>query len=188
MSHGAKGEEEVWREFSDHPDDLAYESERLLAERTGVSVEQLCKIDTADLPRIGEDRERIVKTRVNQYFFRQSVLSAYGYRCCITGLALPDLLIASHIIPWAVDVKNRLNPSNGLCLNALHDKAFDRGIISLTDDFKVVLNANERIFSDSDRKVIDWFLFYVGRPITKPSKFLPSKDLLAQHRRMHNLA
>jgi putative restriction endonuclease len=67
----------------------------------------------------GKSRETILRTRVNQDFFRAAVLAAYDGRCCITGLSVPKLLNASHIVPWSVDVKNRTNPRNGLCLNAL---------------------------------------------------------------------
>ncbi|MCL4694266.1 MAG: HNH endonuclease, partial [Candidatus Hydrogenedentes bacterium] len=80
----------------------------------------------------GKETQSISKTRVGQAFFRRSVLSSYEYRCCITGLAVPELLVASHILPWRVDAANRLNPRNGLCLNAIHDRAFDQGIITVT--------------------------------------------------------
>lgn len=88
----------------------------------------------------GINKDAKVSIRVGQNFFRHSVLSAYDNRCCITGLAIPKLLIASHIIPWSVDTKNRLNPSNGLCLSMLHDKAFDTGIITITRDMTVCVS------------------------------------------------
>lgn len=71
----------------------------------------------------GEYRERMMKQRVGQYFFRMSVLNAYGNRCCINGLKKPELLVASHIKPWNVsdEQTERTNPSNGLCLNSFHD-------------------------------------------------------------------
>src|SRR5437763_1559313 len=67
-THGAKGEEEVWKEFVDHPEALAFESERLLAERLGKRVEEVAEIDERDLPRSGVEREAIVRVRVNQSF------------------------------------------------------------------------------------------------------------------------
>ncbi|WP_394344956.1 HNH endonuclease [Changchengzhania lutea] len=57
------------------------------------------KLTTEDFPE-GKDKMRMIKTRVNQTFFRSSVLSEYNLSCCITGLKIPELLIASHIIPW----------------------------------------------------------------------------------------
>jgi putative restriction endonuclease len=46
-------------------------------------------------------------------------------------------LVASHIVPWSKNEKIRLNPSNGLCLNSIHDKAFDKGFITVTTDYKI---------------------------------------------------
>lgn len=78
LEHGAKGEEDVWNEFAKNPEALAFESERLLAEREGKSVEEVAQIETDDLPPPGKEREAIVRVRVNQSFFRRRVLSAYG--------------------------------------------------------------------------------------------------------------
>ena len=88
----------------------------------------------------GRSREAIIRVRVNQGFFRAAVLASYSARCCITGLSIPQLLMASHIVPWSVDAKNRTNPQNGLCLNAIHDRAFDCGLLTVTTDLKVKLS------------------------------------------------
>ena len=89
---------------------------------------------------------REVKTRVNQSVFRQIVLANYDGKCTLTGIDLSELLVASHIIPWADNVQERLNPENGICLSSLYDKAFDKGLISFTNDqhiiFSVRLKAN----------------------------------------------
>jgi putative restriction endonuclease len=116
MKHGAKGEEEVWQEFAAHPEALAFESEELLAQRLGKPIEEVADLSRDDIPREGVEREAIVRLRVNQKFFRDRILSAYNFRCCVTGLTVRPLLTASHIIPWSEDKKNRLNPKNGLCL------------------------------------------------------------------------
>src|SRR5688572_26561406 len=121
--HGAKGEAEVWKEYADHPESLAFESEQLLANRLGKPLEEVSEISVRDLPREGIEREALIRIRVNQSFFRRRILSAYEFTCCVTGLSVRELLVASHIVPWADDPKNRLNPRNGLCLNALHDRA-----------------------------------------------------------------
>ena len=70
MKHGAKGEAEVWQEFASQPETLAFESERLLADRLGQSIEQVADVDTNDLPAAGIEREATVRVRVNQSFFR----------------------------------------------------------------------------------------------------------------------
>ena len=58
----------------------------------------------------GSNKTAQTTIRVGQDFFRRSVLSAYNFRCCVTGLAVPKLLVASHIVPWRIDAANRLNP------------------------------------------------------------------------------
>src|ERR1035438_713356 len=70
LEHGAKAEEEIWKEFAANPEALAFESERLLAKRLGASVEEISKIKTDDLPASGKERAAIVRVRVNQSFFR----------------------------------------------------------------------------------------------------------------------
>lgn len=182
LPHGAKGEEDVWNEFAEYPEELAFESQKLLAEREGKSVEVVAQIQTDDLPPPGRERDAIVKVRVNQSFFRNRVLSAYEFRCCVTGLSIKSLLVAGHIVPWAVDEKNRLNPRNGLCLNALHDRAFESHLIWIDRGF-VVRTSNrlreEKQLSEAAR----WLLSFDGRPLILPAKFQPDPKLLLKHSR-----
>jgi len=119
-------------------------------------------------------------TRVGQNFFRRSVLSAYEYRCCITGLAISKLLVASHIIPWRIDTANRLNPRNGLCLSMLHDKAFDIGIITILEDMTV--SVSRKCADNTDHFFNSALLVYDGKPISLPEKFRPHAEFLAYHR------
>jgi len=180
-THGAKGEEEIWREFAHDAESLAFESQRLMAERLGETVSEYAGIETRDLPKAGLEREAIVRLRVNQSFFRRRVLSAYNNRCCITGLSVPALLTASHIVPWASDTANRLNPRNGLCLNTLHDRAFDRGLLWVDEDFVVRIAAQLRgghmgAFGDAQ-----WFCEFDGQPLRLPKKFTPDPTLLRFH-------
>ena len=120
LTNGSKLEEEVWDEFHGNWEKLAYESELLIAKFQNKTIEESVNIEIEDIPE-GKERETIVKTRVNQSFFRSAILSSYNQRCCITGLSVPDFLVASHIVPWKKDEKNRLNPQNGVCLNSIHD-------------------------------------------------------------------
>ena len=125
-----------------------------------------------------EDREGLTTARVGQTFFRAAVLSAYSERCCITGLAIPRLLVASHIVPWSHDRTNRVNPRNGLLLSALHDRAFDAGLITINDDMTVRVSpacADNGFFSTA-------IYAYDGKPIRRPEKFAPERDFLAYHR------
>ena len=94
------------------------ESEKLLTTKKHTTIEKLNGVDLEDLPKEGKEKERLVKVRVNQCIFRTIILATYNNTCCISGINNPDLLIASHIAAWSKDEKNRLNPMNGLCLNA----------------------------------------------------------------------
>lgn len=180
MSQGSKAEEPVWNEFYGNWDKLAYTAEKIIAEKTNSSVEKVSGIETKDLPKEGKERLALIKVRVNQEFFRKSVRLSYQNKCCITGISNPELLVASHIKPWAKDLKQAANPENGLCLNALHDKAFDRGLITVTNDLKIILS-----YSILKRKKEEWvkkyFLPYNGKEIIKPVRFMPHKEFLEFH-------
>ena len=121
------------------------------------------------------------RIRENQSFFRRAVLSAYENSCCVTGIDIEALLVASHIKPWAEsDKTEKLNPQNGLCLNALHDRAFDRGLIAVADDYTVVVSSEvSHSTSDAARELL---LGYDGQKIKLPSRFLPRPDFLSWHR------
>ena len=181
MSHGAKGEAAVWKEFAHDPEGLAFESERLRAERQGKSLEEVAEIETDDLPKIGKERDAIVKVRVNQSFFRRRILSAYNFRCCITGLTAQPLLTASHIVPWAEDKDNRLNPRNGLCLNALHDRAYDRHLMWIEDDFVIRFSPQLLKVKAFAKESVGWITRYEGSPLSLPVKFRPDPGLLKIH-------
>ena len=104
--------------------------------------------------------------RIQQHFFRRAVLSSYRGRCCMSGLSESRLLIASPIVSWSKDKESRLNPSNGLCLSALHDRAFDKGLLSLIDDWRIVLSDTLR---ERDGPVVKaTFLPIDGLPIKCP--------------------
>jgi putative restriction endonuclease len=181
MGNASKLDKQVWDEFYNNWEEALIASEKLLAKSRHSSVEQLNSIDISDLPKEGKEKERLVKTRVNQSIFRTIVLATYNNSCCITGINNPELLIASHIVPWSKDEKNRLNPMNGLCLNALHDKAFDAGLITISaDDYK--LNVSSKLKKKNISESIEQnFIAIEGSEIQLPDKFLPSKDLLKIH-------
>lgn len=179
-SHGSRGEVEVWEEFNNNWDSLAFESERLLAELTHQSVEEMNELNEDELPKEGLERERLVRVRVNQRFFRSTVLTSYESRCCITGLAIPCLLTASHIAPWAKDQHNRMNPRNGLCLNLLHHKAFDEGLITITPEFRVRVSSSLATSKTSEAHDT-FFEPYDNQLARLPRRFLPDTMLLEWH-------
>jgi putative restriction endonuclease len=176
-AHGAKAEVDIWDEFNSDWERLAFESEGLLAQITG-HVSEL--EDEAKVFPEGKTREAILRTRVNQGFFRAAVLAAYGSSCCVTGCSVPELLNASHIVPWAVDVKNRTNPRNGLCLNALHDRAFDGGLLTVMPNLRVKISpkANRKSADVGTRELL---LRYEDAPISLPRHFAPEPRFLTYH-------
>lgn len=176
-SHGAQAEVEIWNEFSTDWEKLAFESERLLAQKAGHAPE--LAEEAREFPE-GRTREAQIRTRVNQGFFRAAVLAAYGGRCCITGLAIPQLLNASHIVPWAVDVKNRTNPQNGLCLNAIHDRAFDCGLLTVTPDMKVKLSPRVKE-SPADIAAQEFLRRFEDVSVRPPRRFVPNAEFLRYH-------
>jgi putative restriction endonuclease len=179
LSNTSKLDSLVWEEFQNDWENLVYESTVLLSQFMNQTIESSSGISIDELP-LGIDREVFVKQRVNQQFFRSSILASYGSKCCITGLNIIDLLVASHIIPWAKDTKNRLNPRNGLCLNSIHDKAFDKGLITITPDLKIKISKTIREFQKSE-VISNYFLQYENKTIATPEKFLPSAEFLNFH-------
>jgi len=179
LENGSKLEETVWNEFHGNWEKLAYESEQLIAKFQEKTIEESIEMELDNIPQ-GKERETIVKTRINQSFFRSVILSSYNQKCCITGLSIPAFLVASHIIPWKKDESNRLNPKNGLCLNSIHDRAFDQGFITITTDYKVLVS---KYFNDylTEKAVKDLFLRYDKNNIVLPDRFLPSKEFLDYH-------
>ena len=118
--------------------------------------------------------------RIGQQFFRAAILSAYNQQCCITGLSIPALLVASHIVPWSVDEQNRVNPRNGLLLSTLHDKAFDTGLLTIDDELVVRVSRNHGVEIDSFFSSA--IAAYDGQPINRPEKLEPERRFLRYHR------
>lgn len=180
LTKSTKLDREIWNEFSNNWEKLAYESEFLIAKFQGKQIEEIIpKIDVDNLP-IGKDRMSLVKIRINQNFFRQTILSTYYNTCCITGIKLPQLLVASHIIPWSIDEKNRLNPHNGLCLNALHDKAFDNNLLSITPDY--IIKVSEKIREHETNEYVNCMFYNIhDKKMIIPERFVPKKEFLDFH-------
>jgi len=179
-SNASNLDKEIWNEFFNHWDELPFESEKLLAKIKKTTVEMLNHIPENELPKEGKTREQIVKVRVNQSFFRCSILASYNNTCCITGIQQPDFLIAGHIKPWSVDEKNRLNPQNGIAINALHDKAFEAGFLTITTDFKIKISPL-LLKQKKSKSIEDYFLKYDNQDIILPSRFLPDTEFLKYH-------
>ncbi len=170
----------MWEEMNSDWERFAVECEQALMEIEAIPEPVDDGIPDYDVLPVGEDRIVQATTRMGQRFFRAAVLSAYNEQCCITGLTIPKLLIASHIVPWRHDIANRTNPQNGLLLSALHDRAFDAGLLTINDDMTV------RVSRESIVAAGEFFStaigHYDGRPISLPEKFAPDQEFLAYHR------
>lgn len=178
--HGSAADEDIWNEFREDGENLVLEAQQIFAEKRGqpLPAEHEEPDGVAEV-RLGFDRDTTVKTRIGQSFFRAAVLASYNWTCCITGLRETRLLNASHIAPWSADIRNRVNPCNGLCLNALHDRAFDRGLMTISAEYCVVF-ASE-ITAQEDEPLNALLLCYANRKLNMPERFRPDPELLRYH-------
>ncbi|MES2727740.1 MAG: HNH endonuclease [Bacteroidota bacterium] len=181
LQGGLKQVQPIWDEFFSNKETLIFESERILAEKENLSIETKFDFLLRDLKNLkGEVKLREVKTRVNQNFFRELVLANYNTKCAITGIDIPALLLASHIIPWSKSEQERLNPENGICLSALYDKAFDKGLISINEKYEVLLSKQLKEHS-TKAYYQTHFAPLENNKIQIPERFLPHKNFLQYH-------
>lgn len=175
----------IWRELEESPDQIMPAAEEALSNLS--LSEPLFDVEPEPAPEPepvnyeGEDRLVMTRQRRGQHIFRKSVLSSYEHRCCITGLADTRFLVASHIRPWRSDRHNRLNPHNGLCLSALYDRAFDLGLITFSEDYRLMVSRSLQEQAGNDY-VVESFLRREGQQMNLPSKFGPDTGLMAWHR------
>lgn len=184
LGNASSMDRQIWNEFHADWEAMALECERMLAALRGSSGAEpdVRDVDAEILPEdfTGHTQLALVERRVKQHFFRRAVLSGYRNRCCISGITETRLLVASHIVPWREDVSIRLHPSNGLCLSAIHDKAFDHYFFSLSDDHRILLSPLlEKTRDDFLRKV---FHPIAGQQIELPERFIPEAAFLQRHR------
>lgn len=182
MGNTSKLDEAIWHELLTDWDRVALEA---VAEYEKLAMDHGLPpdADVADaLEFIPEGKTRLatVNVRVNQARFRKAVLAGYSGTCCISGLRHEKLVIASHIIPWAEDSKNRLNPQNGLCLSALHDRAYDQGLITVMPDFKIRVSKSLADLT-GDAFLAESLQRFDGQAIQLPERFRPAPDFLASH-------
>jgi putative restriction endonuclease len=172
MSNHSKLDKAVWTDFFNNMDAFLNEAETP-EDRGELSEPQ---IEFIHATRAGIDVMRITKTRVNQTFFRKLILASYDNKCALTGIDTPELLVASHIVPWSVDISSRTNPANGICLNALHDRAFDEGLITFDRDLSILYSPRmPPVTKDS-------LMSFGDTKMRLPSKFVPEAKFLDYHR------
>lgn len=181
MVGGIKQCQPIWDEFAENKEVLIFESEQILAEKENQTIETKFDdllFDLKDLK--GETKIREVKTRVNQNVFRQIVIANYSGKCAISGIDLPELLFASHIIPWSKNEDERLNPENGICLSALYDKAYDKGLIAINEQYQILISDKLKKKKDADYYG-KYFAPIERQSLIQPQRYFPQKDFIQYH-------
>lgn len=175
LTHTSKLDREIWNEFHADWNALVWEAERLRTKFGGISFEE----QSFKAPSGPSEVTRAVKQRVHQAFFRDAVLSSYESTCCVTGLTLPECLIASHIVPWSEDERFRTDPTNGLCLSATFDRLFDSGLMTVTRD--LVIQFSSHLMKRKNSVIDTLICIHEGQFIRKPHRFLPCPERLEWH-------
>jgi predicted restriction endonuclease len=183
MGNVSVADRAIWEEFHGNWNKLVAESQQVLEQIGALKTEEAeISKHTGPLFEEGRTREATIQMRLRQSFFRRSVLSSYRGRCCMSGITDERLLTASHIVPWSLDTTNRLNPRNGLCLSALHDRAFDRFLITVLTDGTI--RVSRSIQSPTSSRIMQTALLDLdGKRIEWPERFLPDPLLLSWHNR-----
>jgi putative restriction endonuclease len=185
LSGATNQDRALWAELQNDWDKVAEEAANayaMLALSHGVAADHALIEEQPFAIEEGRTRSALVQVRINQARFRKSVLTSYNATCCISGLQHEKLVIASHIVPWCMDSRNRLNPQNGLCLSALHDKAYDQGLITVMPDFTVRVSPAFKAYPQ-DSFLVDALLRVNGQSIRLPERFPPAPEFLAFHAR-----
>lgn len=120
--------------------------------------------DDTDTNYLAENKIVQVQARIGLHFFRRAMISAYAGRCGLAGITHPTLLVASHIVAWKAEKDNRLNPRNGLCLSALHDKAFDKGLLTITPDNEIKISTSIHALTNN-RFAEEWLIGLEGKKL-----------------------
>ena len=187
MRNASKLDETIWQELQNNWDAVALEAAaeyETLATRHGLPGNVDVIDELPEIPEVAEGKTRLatVEVRVNQARFRKAILASYNATCCISGLQHEKLVIASHIVPWSEDKQNRLNPQNGLCLSALHDRAYDQGLITVMPDYTV--RVSKGLLARVESEFLTSALLSFDRQYIKlPERFKPTPDFLESHAR-----
>ena len=180
LANASRLDRAIWEEFAAAPNKVAAQSEEEF-NRLSVPVESPMETEPT-LPEGPTEKQLSRPMRLVQSFFRRSVLASYGYKCSFCGLEVRSLLNASHIIPWNVSVERRANPRNGFCLCVLHDRAFDRGLISVDADSRLLISMRLKKANPVPLHRVG-LLDLEGQRINLPGRFMPDETCLEYHRK-----
>lgn len=183
LANAARADQQMWDDFINNPELVAVESQRATEQLLQTPKETADTTEEQELsfPTGSTETTRLVRVRLVQKFFRDAVLTSYEFRCAVCRLDIAEMLNASHIIPWSQSNERRADPRNGLSLCALHDRAFDRGFISLDSEFRVMLSQQLRVTTENPLHRAA-FEQVEGQSITMPQRFSPDPIALSFHR------
>jgi putative restriction endonuclease len=181
LGNVSQSDREVWEAFEASPEALAADAEAAYVRLTGRETPPLDAEDELDLPEGETEAARMVRIRRVQGFFRATILASYEYRCALSDIAVPQLLNASHIIPWKISTTRRADPRNGILLNTFYDRAFDRGLITFDESLRLVIPRRLRteLPPAFQRQTL---LELAGTPLRLPCRFAPDPVALTYHR------
>ena len=171
MANASATDRLVWAEFLRNPQDIEAAYDRQAMQPLRGVAEAPGQFD-----HLGGQTPRVIQARRGQELFRNMVLTSYKSSCALTGAEDPRILNASHILPWAEHPANRMWPTNGICLNALHDRAFDRHLISFDEDWRMLVAPHVPL---ETRRLLERGTD--GR-LRLPSRFQPDASFMAKHR------
>jgi len=177
--HGSAAGNRLFARFLREPDAVALEMAEAVARLGGATAHQ-AEPDERQ-PSGPTEREGTARVRLLQSFFRRTVLTDYEWQCAMCDVDVPALLNAAHIIPWARAEGRRADPHNGLALCALHDRAFDRGIVTASNEYRIVV-VGSRLGGSSSRTIEATIRAMDGRPMRLARRFQADRAALADHR------
>jgi putative restriction endonuclease len=171
MANASATDRAVWAEFLQNPLDV----EAAYTRQTAPPLREVAEAP-AQFDHLGGQTTRVIQARRGQALFRDMVLTSYKSRCALTGAEDPRILNASHILPWSDHPDHRMWPTNGICLNALHDRAFDRHLISFDADWRMMIAPQVPV---ETRRLLERVTD--GR-LRMPGRFQPDAGFMARHR------
>ena len=175
----SRADRAMWDAFHENWNEMSNKSE--------IAFDQLMEKDASpsdkqiSVPKGDSETIATLKVRRHQQFFRNTVLASYEQRCALSLIAVPSLLNASHIIPWSESEERRTDPTNGICLNALYDRAFDRGLITFDTDLRLIISRLLKAGEIPEFQRVN-FKAIEGTALHLPHRFAPDPKAIEHHR------
>lgn len=182
FSHGSKLDPQVWNLYVGSDREISLdkliEDCRLIGQKIDIPIDNaVFGIVEETIPVSTTEEEQVVKIRRGQAYFRQTVLCRYRYRCVVSGLNLPQMLEAAHILPWSDNETLRLVPQNGLALLPSLHKAYDLNLLGIDADG--VVHISDALMDRSEEEPLkDFFKKISGQKIIVPSTVQVNREYL----------